>query len=326
VTNIWVPRAKILEPKRELIMPVGVRGFLRCRAIRPDGRVRPLTDWFPNLIVTAGLNAIGTANNYLTACRVGTGTAPPSPSDTGLGNQIAGTSSRVLNQSGVRASPPYYGARTITYEFAEGAAAGNLTEVGIATAATGGSLFSRALILDGEGNPTSITVLSDEILQVDYQLRLYPPTSDVVGSITISGNNYDYTLRAADVTSSAWAIGSGSGTGSVGGGSGVIAVDTHRAYETQTLGSITESPSGSSQDRSNVSNASYVTGTFYRDYTVTWGLTAGNFTLGIGSITSRQGTDGFFGKIQMNFTPRIPKDNTKILSITFRHAWSVHTI
>jgi len=323
VTHIWIPRAKILEPKRELIMPVGVRGFLRCRAIRPDGRVRPLTDWFPNLIVTAGLNAVGQTETYLNACRVGTGTAPPSPSDTGLGNQIAGTTTRVSTNSSVQASPPYYGARTNTYQFAQGAAAGNLTEVGIATAATGGSLFSRALILDGAGNPTSITVLSDEILQVDYQLRLYPPTSDVVGSITISGNNYDYTLRATSVTSdSIWVI---SSSGTTGGGT--TSTSAHRAYETQTLGPITESPSGASSVASAVGNFSYVTGTFYRDYTVQWGLTAGNFTLGIGSIRSLQGSStGGFGGIQMNFTPRIPKDNTKILSITFRHAWAIHTI
>ena len=44
-------------------------------------------------------------------------------------------------------------------------------------------LFSRALIRDGAGNPTTLTVTAIDILTVTYQLRLYRPTTDIVSTV-----------------------------------------------------------------------------------------------------------------------------------------------
>src|SRR5690606_31940294 len=73
MTHIWVPRAKIIEPRRELRVTHGLCGRFKLEAERPDGQRRLLADWFPNLITNAGLNRIGTSSGWLTACAVGTG-------------------------------------------------------------------------------------------------------------------------------------------------------------------------------------------------------------------------------------------------------------
>lgn len=318
MTHIWVPRVKIIEPNDPVAMETGMRGFYRMRAMRPDGRIRPLTDWFPNLITNAGLDLIGSSSTWLTACQVGSGTTPPSVSDTVLANRIAGTSNRISNQSSAIGTPPYYATRTITYQFGQGAAAGNLTEVGIGNSTSGPTLFSRALILDGEGQPTTITVLSDEFLQVDYQIRIYPPLDDVQGQVTISGNTYDYTLRAAQAGNAAiWGLGT---TGGQGGGNAGF------AYESNTLGPITGSISGSGSQGA-VGNSSYSQGTYYREFLVQWGLSQGNFATGIGGVFAGLGTTSSnLGAVQMVFSPKVPKDNTKVFTLNFRHTWAVRSL
>ena len=60
----------------------------------------------------------------------------------------------------------------------------------------------RALILDGGGSPTTLTILSDETLDVTYTIRVYPPTTDVTGSITLDGVSYGYTIRPCNVSTS----------------------------------------------------------------------------------------------------------------------------
>jgi len=320
MTHIWVPRVKIIEPNDPVDMKTGMRGFYRMRAMRPDGRIRPLTDWFPNLITNAGLNLIGSSASWLTACQVGSGTTPPSVSDTVLANRIAGTSNRISSQSSAIGTPPYYATRTITYEFGQGAAAGNLTEVGVGNSTSGPTLFSRALILDGEGQPTTITVLPDEFLQVDYQLRIYPPLDDVQGQVTISGNTYNYTLRAAQAgLASIWGLGQ---SGARAGG------DFCDAYESDTLGPITGLISGNS---SSVfpSNSSYSPGTYYREFSAQWGLSQGNFATGIGGVSTYLGESSFnapMGRVQMVFSPKVPKNNTKIFTLILRHTWAVRSL
>ena len=150
-------------------------GWFKIEATRPDGTRRVLADWFPNLILNGGLDRMGANPDYLSWCQVGSGSTAPVAAQTALVNRIAGTSTQQNNVSGAQASAPYYGWYRRTYRFAQGVAAGNLSEVGVGWA-TSGSLFSRALILDGGGSPTTITVLSDEVLDVTYELRRYPGT------------------------------------------------------------------------------------------------------------------------------------------------------
>lgn len=295
---------------KNIELHTGLAGFFKIEAIAPDGTRRLLADWFPNLITDVGLNSLGTNADYLNNCLVGSGNTAPNVADTSLVAQVATTSNVQSTVSNAQSSPPYYGSVTKTYRFVAGTATGNLAEVGIG----GAVLFSRALILDGGGSPTTITVLSNEVLDVTYQLRVYPATVDVTGSITISAVSYAFTKRAASVTDAGtWGLGA-----LTGGGQQVVAYSG-------AIGAITTTPSGTAVGIG-VTNSAYGNNNLYRDFTAFFDLNDANFG-GIESVVANFGpSTGRFGSIQMQFTPSIPKDNTKTLTLGFRHSWSRKTL
>jgi hypothetical protein len=315
MTQIWIPRKEII-----IELPTArprVRGYFKLDAIRPDGRVRPLVGWFPNLITDSGLNRIGTAS-YLTACHVGTNNTAPSNADTSLAGYVAGTTTRQAWSEGAQSSPPYYGWTRITYRFAVGVAAGNLAEVGIASQLlnAGSVNFSRALILDEFGDPTTVTVLGDEVLDVTYELRLYPPLVDVTGTFTISGSgDHDYTLRAASVTNStAWAsiIGNRASLAPYG--------SAHLFVTNGAIGAITSTPSGTSAGTGVINNA-YSNNSLTLTGYGTFGLNAGNLSGGISTV--RYVTS--LGAYQYDLDPIVDKTDTKTLVLTNRVSWGRYT-
>lgn len=312
---IWIPT------KRDLIVPTElprtrIAGFYKLEARKADGRMRPLTGWFPNLITNGGLDMLGIATNFLGVCAVGSGNTAPSFTDTALQSLIASTSTTNFQVPGAQSSSPYYGSLTTQYAFAIGAAAGNLSEVGVGTGAT--SLFSRALILDGGGSPTTITVLSSEALYVTYQFNQYVPLSDVTGTIVISGTSYGYTLRARNATNTSWAA-------QVSDSPGIYFPNGSAApVFNGTLGTITSSgPSGASAQASSVANNAYSAGSYTLSGTVTYGLTAGNVTGGVTAASFQFGTtSGSRGLYQIGFGTAIPKDGSHVLTLSYSNSWA----
>lgn len=281
-------------------------GWFKIEATRPDGTRRVLADWFPNLILDGGLDRMGANSDYLSWCQVGSGSTAPVAAQTALVNRIAGTNTGQKSVSGAQASAPYYGWYRRTYRFAQGVAAGNLSEVGVGWA-TSGSLFSRALILDGGGSPTTITVLSDEVLDVTYELRRYPGTVDLTGTVVLDGVTHNWVSRAAGVTDSwHWT------------GTWQMAPDWTAAH-TGDIGTVTAlNPSGTGEIMSTTPLA-YSSGSYARASTVSAGLNQTNLSGGIRSIVIGCGRAG---RYQIQFDPAIPKDNTKVLSLTIQHSWA----
>lgn len=312
--NIWVPKMKIIEPKQEILLPSQMAGLFKFDVYRPDGRRRFSTGWFPNLILNQGLNFIGTSSNWMNACRVGTGSTPPEVGQTNLVSHLAGTTTtQGSTVSGAQGSEPYYGYFQKTWRFSAGAAAGNLTEVGIGSSASDGSnLFSRALILDGSLNPTTLTVLSDEFLDVTYELRAYPPLVDVMSNIVIDSELHDVVARASTVTNSIWSPNGGFIGGKINSPNSAAT-----AYN-GALGAITASPSGSESTSTSGTNLEYSDSSYQRDFTCTWGLGSGNLAGGITAFRAVMGC----GAMQYSVSPAIAKDSTKTLSMTFRHTWA----
>lgn len=284
-------------------------GWFKIEAIRPDGTRRVLADWFPNLILNGGLDRMGENADYLNWCQVGSGSTAPIAAQTALVNRIAGTNTQQANVSGAQASAPYYGWIRRTYRFAQGVAAGNLSEVGVGWAASG-SLFSRALILDGGGSPTTITVLSDEVLDVTYELRKYPGSVDLTGSVVLDGVTYSWVSRVADVTTaSRWA--------------GTPAQVLSQAYVFNgPISGVTGSPSGTSL-QVGIGASAYSPGSYTRRHVVSAGLGAGNLSGGVRSLhVYGVGLASGSASYQIQFDPAIPKDNTKVLSLTIQHTWA----
>lgn len=339
---IFVRNTNLLIPKDEpnLIAGVGVSGWFKLSILKTDLYGKPIEKServvadFPNLVLVSGLNRLGSqasgTGNYCSFCQVGTGSNAPLETDTTLQSYLAGVAAATLNSS-VQGAPPYYGQSVYTYDFAVGAAAGNLTEVGIGWAASGANLLSRALITDGGGTPITITVLSDEILRVTYTLRLYPNEVDSSTVVTISGTNYTFTRRASDVNiSTHWCLSGNSTSTAVAlaraGISGNTSVDT--LYVTNgSIGAITASPSGSQAFRTSVANSAYVTGSFQTDGSATWGINAANFggsgiTAAVVSAGEVPNLGRGFGRYQFGISPGIPKINTQALTLNLRVSWN----
>ena len=296
-----------------------IGGRFKLEAFKADkegneiaGSRRIAADWFNNLITDNGLELYGSSSTYLQYCQVGTGSTTPANGDTALAARVAGTSTQQATSQGCQADAPYFTWRSRTYRFAEGVAAGNLAEVGMGAASTG-NLFSRALILDNMGDPTTITVLADEVLDVTYEFRVYPPTTDWTGTVTLDSVEYDVTGRASGVTNlSYWGI---SSTGE----SNIASISA--AYN-GAIGAITALPAGSSDNTTSVSTASYSAASLRRDATLTWGLNDGNLAGGITAVRAKFGV----GTYQFGFDPAIPKDGTKVLQLTVRNSWTRKTL
>lgn len=287
-----------------------VAGKFRMVAIKPDGTERILADWFDNLITNAGLDRLATGSTVMSQAVVGSGNTAPANSDTSLAVAVAVTGTVTTTANGSSSSAPYFGWYRNTYRFSAGVATGTLREIGVGWNYGSGGLFSRALIKDSNGDPTSVVVLADEVVDVTYELRLYAPSSDATFDVDISGTTYSCVLRASYVTSSYW----------VPMRAGGAMADTYvRAYSGD-IGTITQQPSGT-QNAIDVTWDQYVPGSYELNAVFTAQLTHANFAGGIKSVAFQS---SWLGTYQCSFTPAIPKDANKVLTLDATISWARH--
>lgn len=315
----------IIQPRKEILIPIGLRfgmkGFMRAQVWRPDPvlhRARIDTGFFPNQILTAGRNVMNTQASWLGYCHVGTDSTPPTAGDTQLGGFVVSTSSVVSNTNGTEGSAPYFGWRRKTFRYAVGAGHGgqNLSEAGIGWGGSGSTLISRALIIDPITQiPTTITPLTDEILDITYELRYYPPLTDAINSVTLDGTDYDTTTRAANVTSAVW-------SDDIGVAIGVETGSYWTAYD-GNVGAITTGPSGSSAAISGTPyNETYQNNSYEIVMTASCGPSGWNLGSGIRSILI--GTKAGAYQTQFDSNPggaRIPKDTNYTMIIQWTLGW-----
>jgi hypothetical protein len=315
--------------------PYAVAGYftLDARKVDDNGRIistRRLAGPFKNIETDTGLDRMGANADWLTYCQVGTGNTAPSASDTSLaaflvssGDHPSGLSSR-----GAQGSAPYYAWHRIVYRFGTGVAAGNIAEVGIGWVPSGSGLYSRALILDSGGSPTTITVQADEVLDVTYEWRVYPPTSDVVDTdFDVGGVLHDITVRAAAVTTiqpqfgTGWGIYAGSFSSFATNGvtASIRATNQGNSGYTGTIGAITGTPAGSAISSTSTGSTAYGASDLARDGTITWGTAVEN------DIRSALFTFNWCA-YQVQFDPAIDKNAGFTLELTFRHSWVRATI
>lgn len=301
-----------LKPK-VISVPIQFSGWIRVDAKRPDGTVREILDWFPNLILNSGLDYIGSGNSYLSYCKVGDGTSTPVITQTALDSQKAQTSGTfAVDINSASASAPWYGYFRRHFEFALGTAAGNLTELGFGP--NTGPLFSRTLFKDGGGSPVTIVVLADEILQVTYEARQYSPEVDAAFSgIMMEGVARSGVVRAASASSgSSWGhVNNNTANGNSFG-------STCSTYSGD-IGSVTGVPTSlSGSNASSATYGSYSPGSYFLDVTWAFSLSQGNAVGGIKAVAFNNAR----GQYQANFTPVLDKTNAKTMSLTFRLSWT----
>lgn len=279
------------------------------------------TPWFDNIVTNGGLDRLSVAGpSVLAFCSVGTGTNAAVAGDTALQTYLSSVARTSVGDTSSGASA-YVLKATAVFTWALGAVVGNLAEVGISWVTGGGSLFSRARIMDGAGASTTLTVTAADQLTVRYALTFTVPMTDITGSVTLSGTSYGYTGRPAGTSS--WA-----GLSSIVGNNTAYAPfrpDAANVYvyqSTSVIGAITGYPSGTSVSVATVTPGSYTSGTFTQDHTISWSTTQGNASGGIKCMSLRLGFGGgSFHDYQYSFGTVIPKDNTKTMTMVMRSTW-----
>ena len=156
-------------------MQVGLHGEVKVIVKRADGTVRLDTGFFPNVITDLGLDAIGDNHNLFQYCAVGGGNSTPLSTNTKLDNLLA-VGSEISSESKydydpVRDTKFYKCSRTVGYRFVN-LDNKNISEVGLVIGDSSKlhSALTRTLIKNSDGDPTVITVLSGEILELQYRL------------------------------------------------------------------------------------------------------------------------------------------------------------
>ena len=297
-------------------------GRFKLVASKADGSGRrELTDWFDNLITDAGLNSLGGNTNLISQCAIGSGSSVPAVTNTALDAQYAETNNRT-GQSGASEAAPWYSWFRFRFRFAVGVASGNVSEIGIVH---GGVLWSRTLVKDPQGNSTTITVLSDEVLDVYYELRIFPPENDVVGNFSISDGtnttNHVATIRAASASSQYWAQGFFNGLTDPSSTGAQSSNGTDLGLVTGSFGSNTATQI-TSITNFDFSWFAYVNNSMKRRVRITLGLDAHNYAAGIGGMDITLA----FGKYQAKFAPSILKTNQMVLRLDFELSWARRNI
>jgi len=172
---------------------------------KADGTVTYSGPEFSNLVLNRVLNGLASGSEFIrhtnngtygSVC-VGTGNSTPDVEDTGLESQVACTSSTYAGYSTTHKTdvPPIHAEVTATHEFSLGQAEGELKEIGLRGDR---GFFNRQLIKDENGDPTTVSVGSDEGLRVAIKIRFYPPLesyeSEKTGTFEYQGETISYTM------------------------------------------------------------------------------------------------------------------------------------
>jgi hypothetical protein len=296
------------------------------RLVINRGGIEIDTGWFKNVILNQGLDQLGTDDAVLAGyARVGTGTSTPLVTNTTLEAQVAVSQSGPSGYSTrVNAGAPNYTTLlTLQYNFTQGDVTGNISEVGVGWAQTGATLFSRALIVDGSGNPTTITLTSIDQLTIYYRLNASQPTTDATSSVTISSVSYPYTIRTAQAASFC------NYYTTFNYGYNFTRLGTVGVYGSDAaLGPITGTLSGTYLGGSygpgnplgwTYTFPAYAPGSYYRDSTFSIPVDQMNAVGGIGGFRLDWGVSL---QNQLVFATPILKTNTQVLTLTQRFTWA----
>jgi len=262
-----------------------LKGRYRLKRIKADnGMIIHTSPWINNLITDAGKRTyINSNNNIDLTCAVGTGNSTPAASDTALDHL-----KYRVGAAAVTASPGVFteegGTLKSTYQFRfyPGQAVGNISELGIYLGLPGYpdfTLFSRALVRDSNNNPTTITVLSDEYLDVYWEFTL-TIAGRTTGTFLLdnkgNASNVDWILKPA--ATHWWNAHYGSGY--------LSQPRIHSSYSYLANDVISE-PSRNEENPASSNGWAepnygtalpYVDGSFYREYEYVWLLDRANFS------------------------------------------------
>jgi hypothetical protein len=280
---------------------IGLSGRYRLQT-KKNGTVTRDSGWFKNLITNNGMNTITTNTTWSRYCSVGSSSSAPSFSDVALGSLIAATLNNSAPDARIEGAERYLG---------------NIAEIGVGDQSDGTSLFSRALVRDSMGNPTTITVLADEDLVVIYELWVKQPTGDFpfnAGGVTgtIRACRVDDITPIASSRNLCWRFSGSANNFIIPSGNGYVILFSG------AMSAITSYPGGDQQSASlTPTMAAYTPGSHTRVGTVTFSTTLGN-SAPIKSIGWVFGCTCW----QLELDTEINKTNLQTLRLGFQLSWS----
>ena len=208
---------------------VGACGRFNIVVKNADGSVKKDYGWQSNLITQSGLDAINKEqgfylNNYVRIV-LGTGSGTPSIADTNLFEPLTDYKANIDAEKRIGLTSDLK--LKADYMYPDGYAHGayrwgctfnninnkNITEIGLCNTESSSApwridnLLTHAIIRDENGQPTAITVLSGELLQIQYEVYCFFPFTTKQGTIKLkktpdmaipeqyTEEEYDYQLQ-----------------------------------------------------------------------------------------------------------------------------------
>ena len=280
------------------------------------------TGWFDNLVLDQGLDAMA-EGGWFASCKVGTGNSSPVATQTQLDAYKALSINVQTQTQGVSSVAPYYKWSRKTFRFKAGDFNNtNLSEVaiGLDNTRNGAGIWNRALIKDGLGNPTVLTVLADEVLDVLCEIRVYQSQADINGHFNLLDKNGNIiqeiaaVIRPSKITTAKTTIGVGLAA------MNAYSFNLLRAYNGD-IGGITSTPSGSEVFTGNPSQqglgySPYVLGSHKLKFTAYYLLGDGN-----SAPTKSLFIQGVISDYQVSLTPAITKNATQTLNLSYSLSW-----
>lgn len=170
------------------------------------GKVKQHIPWHRNMILDSGLNFMltwdygftyywsGFPHPTYTPFRyiaVGSGNAAPATTDTALQTQVLRKALTKTDSIELNTTDPTAPYCILGTTFVESEANGDLKEVGLCSATTGGTFFNRDLFKDGNGDPVTVTKTSNDLLVVKCKITVKrvsetPSSYNVTGSDSVS--------------------------------------------------------------------------------------------------------------------------------------------
>lgn len=185
-------------------MNIGIHGEFRAVVKKHNGQIKSDTGFQKNLITDNGLDFFGRtpSGGFASACAVGSGNSAPATTQTQL-DSIVEVKPRVSStqSKGFQDNPEnlYIMSETTRFTF-EGLNNANISELGLVSSSStkaAYSLHTRALIKDSGGNPTTISILSGETLDIYYKVYKVVDVTDKTYVVNLgdgAGNDTPYNV------------------------------------------------------------------------------------------------------------------------------------
>lgn len=312
---------------------MGMAGEFRCVVKRADGSTKIDTGYQKNLILNQGLDFFGGNNgsDMMAYCVIGSGNSQPVYTQNKLDTAITGVSgatfSTKYDYDAAQDGNLYKTNKVCKYSFT-GLNNVNVSELGLASIYSNTTTYflcTRALIKDSQGNPTTITVLSGEVLEIYYKLWAVYDVTDKTGQINVldgSGASiaFNYVLRLAYVGVKNYYIGDNYSSFGLGAFYRGSSSNSDLILFNDDIGTIQNKPSGSDIGRGDFTKSVYVIGSYKLQITVPLNINTGNGNIRSISLGTSQ---GFYqmrlGKLADD-SP-LTKTATQTLTIPFEISW-----